>query len=114
MDLNLDQAKDIIGNPENPHHSAFHSNINPDVVQAVNRAFEQAFPGEMELGGLSPGTQALFEQAAGKSSEPPQQSQTSAELSPEIQTTIQTVESDLRAEWGSKYQEELEVAKSAA
>ena len=57
MDFSLEQANDVIGNSKNEHHGAFHSNTNPDVVAAVNRAFQVAYPGETTVG--DPGDNGL-------------------------------------------------------
>jgi hypothetical protein len=48
MEFTEYQAKDVISNPENPHYQAFYSN-REDVVVAVNRAFSNAHPGEVDL-----------------------------------------------------------------
>lgn len=53
MDLTLDEAKDVLNNSQNAHHEAFHKNLNPEVVAAVNKAFEVAYPGERTLGDFS-------------------------------------------------------------
>jgi len=89
---------------------------NRETFDAHTRFYQRQFPGEIEVGGISPGVEALFQEAsvANKQAIPGQQGEAPAELPPEIQSTIREVDSSLRSEWGANYQQNVETAKSAA
>lgn len=95
-DLTLDQANAIIANKD-PRGEAFWKN-DKATVEAVQRAFETAHPGEAEMGNISPDLEkamgeTLDVKPAGSLGEPTSQEEYQAQ-----------VFDPLKVEWGADYE----------
>lgn len=51
MEFSIEEANAIISDSKHPHYADFYHHQKPDVVAAVNKAFEAATPGTTTLGG---------------------------------------------------------------
>jgi hypothetical protein len=113
MEFTLEQANDVISNPENPNHKAFYENSNADLVNAVNRAFQTAYPGSMSFSNDLPQhiNDAMNKEAGQAPQTPapdPDPTSTPSGGDPYEYSKEQVTES-LKADWGDSH--ELNMAR---
>jgi len=121
MEFDEAGAKDVFTNPQNQYYDAFYRS-DPDVVAAVNRAFETAHPGETSLS--ETGTQ-LEEQMGKALNNPPAATKPESQpvtnksdagfVSPEVeQRELQAAEWALRELWGDQHDAKREQLNAGA